>query len=148
MRIASFLFFLFAISNGYAQQLTVYTDYIGRETLASFQMGTPDPLLIHPPTGQRLIVKWSLPRSYLELENLHLEIALRFRDRTLTNLNLPICQKRGSHIYTVLGKNYLQTGGILTYQVKILSSDQTLETWTHPLWAPIIGDILVGVVLP
>lgn len=138
MRLANALLLLLSLSSCCWQRLSVYTDYIGRESLASFQVETPDPLLLNPPTGQRLIVKWHLPRDAMEREDLHLTLALRFRDRSTENLNIPIRHTAGTYLYPVLGETYCKTGGILTYQVQIQGDGEVLEEWTHPLWTPII----------
>lgn len=134
----SLLLIFLAFTSCTFQRLSVHTDYIGRETLASFQIGTPDPLSLNPPTGQRLIVKWHLPRAYLELEDLHLAIAIRFKDRSKQSINLSIRHTTGTYIYPVLCETYTQTRGILTYQVQVMAGDQTLEEWVHPLWVTLI----------
>lgn len=134
----SSLLILSSLSSCCFQRLSVSTDYIGRETLASFQIDTPDPLLYHPPTGQRLIVKWHIPHAYLEYDDLHLAIEIRFRDRSKQTLSIPICHTAGNYVYPVLGDRYLQTQGILSYHVQLLGSDEVLEEWTHPLWTTLI----------
>lgn len=138
MRLVSLILGILLFASSCVQRLSVYTDYIGRETLASFQVGTPDPLLLNPPTGQRLIVKWHLPHSYMNLEDLRLTINLRLRNRSTQNLSIPICHTTGTYLYPVLGDTYSETRGILTYHVEIVGGGEVLEEWIHPLWTPII----------
>lgn len=138
MRLVSLVSLLFCLSACCVQRLAVYTDYIGPQTLASAQIGTPDPLALHPPTGQRLIVKWHVPHTYMEHEDLHLSIALRFRDRSTQNLTVPVEHTAGTYLYEVLGDTYCQTRGILSYQVQLLGDGEILEEWLHPLWTSII----------
>lgn len=138
MRLTSLILILLSLTSCCFQRLSVYTDYIGPESLASAQIGSPDPLALNPPTGQRLIVKWHVPHAYMDLEDLHLEIALRFRDHTTQNLTIPIEHTAGTYLYPVLGETYCQTRGILAYHVQLIGGDEPLEEWIHPLWTPII----------
>src|ERR1051326_7558271 len=60
--------------------LKIQTDYLSHKTLASYYVGTPDPRQNDPAIGQRLIIGWSVPKSYLTYDNLRLEVSIRFRN--------------------------------------------------------------------
>lgn len=121
------------------QKLSVHTDYISVEDLASYQVGTPDPLLNNPPVGQRLIVSWMLPSSYLKSEDLRLEMTIRLRDREQIEKTVTISRCMGSYVYSLLNADYFNTGGIITYKVLLIGDGQILDEWIHPLWVELIN---------
>lgn len=118
--------------------LSVRTEYFNRESLASYYMSTPDPLLDHPPVGQRLIVNWSVPKSSLECSNLHLHLIIRLADHSEIVKTSPIQQLFGTYVFEIEGDTYLQSKGILTYKAEIRTDDCILDQWQHPLWAELI----------
>ena len=118
--------------------LSVQTLYFTRETLASYYTETPDPMLINPPVGQKLLVSWGLPRNYLDYEDLHLNIRIRFRNRTEIELNIPIEKTCGYYMYEVANDSFFETQGILTYKVDLVGGGAVLEEWRHQLWHEII----------
>lgn len=136
--IAIFIFLLFALVGCTQNKLTVRTEYINREHLASFHVETPDPLLLDPPLGQRLIAQWKIPRDYLSYENLHLRIRLRFRNRQEEVKEVPISRMRGLYCYELLNEDFCEKLGILSYLVELRGNDNILEEWRHQLWVELI----------
>lgn len=114
--------------------ITAQTDYITRQHRASFRVGTPDPNLNHPITGQRLIIKWDLPENYLKYEGLHLEIAIRFNNLTEKKLSLPISTSRHTYIYNVCKEEFCSTNGIASYKIDLVGNGCILYKWRHQLW--------------
>jgi len=114
--------------------LSVHTDYLSHINLASYHVGTPDPLLNNPPIGQRLIVMWSIPPNYLYYENLHLLVTIRLRNREQINENIEVVKRRGTFVYPLLNEDYLEKGGILTYKVDLIGDEIILEEWRHQIW--------------
>lgn len=123
--------------------LSARTDYIGYQNLASFYVGTPDPLLNNPPFGQRLIATWAIPSriDISQYPDLHLEIRLRYRTREEQTLIVPISKRRGCYTFCVLNAWYCQTGGILTYKLLLKSGDCILEEWKQQMWVDLIGPL-------
>ncbi len=118
--------------------LSVQTVYFTRESLASYYVETPDPMLINPPVGQKLLVTWSLPGTYLDYADLHLNIRIRFRNREEVNFNVPIEKTCGTYIYVVANDDFFNTNGILTYKVDLWGGGIVLEEWRHQLWHELI----------
>lgn len=117
--------------------LSVQTQYVGRNNLASFQVGTPDPKLDHPDKGQRLLIEWSLPKIYADAD-LEMVIRVRFKTRKEETETLKLKQLAGHYYHSVINERYLETGGISTYQIEILANGQRIECWHHPLWVELI----------
>lgn len=138
MKIWLILCSLFLLNSCTCHRLSVQTDYISRENLASYYVDTPDPLLNNPPIGQRLIISWSLPKEYLTYSDLHLNLIVRFHNREQQIQDIPIPDMRGTYLYEILNKQFCQTGGILTYKVTLMGNGCSLEEWRHPLWAHLI----------
>ena len=60
------------------ERLSVYTDYVGLDSLASYHIGTPDPELANPHLGQRLLISWRLSREYRERDDLQIRLNRSF----------------------------------------------------------------------
>lgn len=118
--------------------LSVQTLYFTRESLASYYVETPDPMLINPPVGQKLLVTWSLPKSYLDYADLHLNIRIRFRNREEIELNIPIEKRYSSYMFEICNDRFFETKGILTYKVDLIGGGLLLEEWRHQLWHELI----------
>lgn len=118
--------------------LSVRTEYMSHESLASYYVETPDPLLENPPMGQRLIVKWSLPQNVLDVEGLHLEAIIRLKNKKEIEKSFPVCHSRGQFIYTLLNDQYFESGGIQTYKIALKGKDCVVEEWRHQLWVELL----------
>lgn len=117
--------------------LSVQTQYFTRESLASYYAETPDPLLLNPPVGQRLLISWSIPQ-YLGFEDLHLNLRIRFRNNKEVELNVPLKKTCGSYMYVLANDDYFETKGILTYKVDLIGDGEIIEEWKHQLWHELI----------
>jgi len=128
-------FLLYSCSNS---PLTVQTDYLSHKDLASYYVDTPDPRQNFPTIGQRLIVSWSIPKSYLAYENLHLCVTIRFRNREEVIEIFDILQTRGTYVFTLLNNDFIAKKGILTYKVDLIGSGLILAEWRHKIWTDLI----------
>lgn len=136
----AFLLFILLFCAGCSKNtyLTVQTLYFTRESLASYYVETPDPMLIHPPVGQKLLVTWALPHHYLDYDDLHLNIRIRLRNCEEIELNIPVEKTYGSYMYVLANDSYFETKGILTYKVDLIGGESVIEEWRHQLWHEII----------
>lgn len=124
-------------------RLTVQTQYLTSENLASFYMNTPDPALTQCVEGQRLLIQWCLPNDSIIGKKLFLHVKIRLRNRRELEQITPLRIRggkytRGFYPYDLTGTDYDESGGILTYKIEILSGDTVIESWEHPLWANLI----------
>lgn len=132
----SFLFLILCTSC--SSRLSVQTDYLTRERLASYYVGTPDPNLNKPLIGQRLLITWTLSKEDLKIANLYLHIKIRLRNREEIEVFQPITCLTGYYIYSLPDSLYLQSGGLLTYKVDLIGDEIVIESWQHPLWGDLI----------
>ena len=119
--------------------LTVQTDYLTHKDLASYHVNTPDPRRNISAVGQRLIIGWCIPKNYLSYEDLHLEVTIRYRNREEVVEIFHLLKTRGTYVYTLFNKDYLDKKGILTYKVAIIGGDCILEEWRHQIWTDLIS---------
>lgn len=119
--------------------ISAQTEYITRQGLASYIIGTPDPNLNHPVVGQRLIIKWSLPDSDLNYSDLHMEITLRFYNGSERSFALPICKTCGTYIYSLPAEDFCQTEGIASFKFDLMGDGCVLYMWRHQLWVDLIN---------
>lgn len=120
--------------------LDVQTQYVSHENLASFYVNTPDPLRQKPLVGERLMIRWSVPCEWTRDYPLFAEIRVRFRDHTEDRKTVIISESDGTTFYCVTGDTFVQSGGIATYKIDIISEGgEVLATWRHPLWTEFIS---------
>lgn len=133
------LLFLVFILNSCFPRLSVQTNYLTEERLASYFVGSPDPNLNRSIIGQRLIISWFLSDDEINAEDLHLKLSVRLYNQKEMIINEPIEDPRSYFIYQLSDHLYCESnGGILTYKVEIIGNGCVMETWEHPLWVPLI----------
>lgn len=130
---------LIFLSGCTSQHLSVRTEYLGCENLASHHINTPDPSLDCPPNGQRLIISWFIPKSYQTYTDLHLHLTVRFKNREQDERTIVMNSRWGFYLYDLINERYCQTGGIATYKVEMIGDGVLLEKWEHPLWVELIN---------
>jgi len=118
--------------------LTVYTEYINPDRLASYHVRTPDPKLNCPDIGQRLHIKWKVPKEWMNCEDLHIQLVIHFKNREKVSERIDLKDRRGAAIYELYNDDYFRTCGILMYKVDLMSGDQILEEWRHQIWVELI----------
>ncbi|MBA3956906.1 MAG: hypothetical protein H0X51_00720 [Parachlamydiaceae bacterium] len=118
--------------------LTVQTDFLRRQRLASFHVRTPDPLLVNPLVGQRVLIQWNLPPEWLEHEDLHLEFTIRFGNRTQLLKKVRVDCAKGLYVYVLADDEFCQKEGIVSYKVDLVHDDCILVAWRHQLWVELI----------
>jgi hypothetical protein len=138
--VAAPLFFLLSLCSGCGllgprtPGLTIVRQKIDRDFYASAQVLSPDPRSANYPTGERLVIAWSLPAEWLEVDPLRLQCEVYYRNREKVLFEWPIQHKRGHQTVDCLGLLYQRTGGWMTYEVRILKDGQTLLAEPHQLW--------------
>lgn len=106
--------------------------------LASSHAKTPDFRQENPPVGQILITSWRIPKEIL---NKHAEVVLEvlFWDYTKKIIHQPIDKKMDFFTFRLLDEEYEKSGGILTYQSKIVTEEgEIFREWKHQLWVELI----------
>lgn len=137
----TYLFLVIAVLFGSCSKshLTVQTDYLTHKDLASYFVDTPDPRQNVTSLGQRLIICWSVPKNYLRLDHLHLEVTIRFRNRDEVVEIFHLSRTRGTYVFSLLNADYLIKKGILTYKVNLIGGGCILEAWRHQIWTELIS---------
>lgn len=115
--------------------ITAYTEFLSRKNLASFYVGTPDPQESYPSVGQRLRVKWALPKYYFKNDpNIIIRIGIRFYNKDEILKELIITHPIGVYEYVILNEEYFCKNGILAFYVDMLMQGEVICTWKHQLW--------------
>ncbi len=131
------LFFCLSLSSCRSHsRISVSSEYITQEHLASYIVGTPDPALNRPPVGQKVLLRWNLPE--FTYQKLTCKLYLRFRDRTeaIETINFP--NYYGIHVYSLLNEQYFDRQGILSYKVEVFADDELVEECRHHMWVELI----------
>ena len=62
-----------------------------------------------------------------------------YKNHTEKKFVYPIQRTIGFEVYSLLDKDYDETGGVLTYRAEIVGEDNTiLREWKHQLWVNLI----------
>ncbi len=137
-RTSFFILIFFVLTGCQAHRLNVQTQYISREDIASFYVGTPDAEKDCPTIGQRLLIEWMIPKEYLCYPDLKLILKVRFKNRKEEESSMSIKDKKGTYLFYVVNDKFCETGGISTYKVEIRAGQCILDSWLHPLWMDLI----------
>lgn len=122
-------------TSGYIQIEKVKTD---RATFASNFARSPDPRLLNPPKGEKLYVSWSLPMAFKSNE-FRMKVDLIYRNLTTETLLFPLKRRAGSKIIEILGKEFKEKKGFLSYKAEIISVDgEVVSDYTHRMWVKLI----------
>jgi len=106
--------------------------------LASTHVHTPDPRQAHPPVGQKVILKWSVPLSFLQREP-RIIFYIVYRDYTETTLVYHLTKSNGYYVYSLLNEEFYCKKGILTYRAIIETPDHTVYSeCKHQLFVHLI----------
>lgn len=118
--------------------ITVFTEYVSQESLASYSVNSPDPHFNAPAVGQKLYISWDITNLSCNQFPLELKLFLRFRNRTDTVKSFAINKTMGSYMYQLLGEEYFEKEGILSYKIQLLNDQKLLEEWRHQIWVDLI----------
>ena len=101
-------------------------------------MGSPDPRQKNPPRGQELIMEWRLPRDFSH-EKMTLVLDILYKNYTQETLSYPISRRRGVITYSLLGNDYQEKEGLLTYKAEIRDKQGVvIQEWKQQLWTELI----------
>ena len=117
--------------------LKVRSEYLNPEYLSAERVDTPDPCR-RCFWGQQVIVQWNLPRELLCNENT-LVATLRFGNREIEEIEIPLDRRRGCWSYRLLNALYWKKCGILSYKIDLLSNGTLVDCWKHHVWVDLIN---------
>ncbi len=116
--------------------LVLQQQQISPNYLASTNVGTPDPRT--PPKGQMIVAEWFVPRRIVN-EEPTLRLSILFHNYTQDCVEFPIRSTVGYETYSVLNRDYKESGGLLAYKAEIVTCDgEVLADWKHQLWVELI----------
>lgn len=138
LRLFSLAFLSLLLSSCEKHYVAVTKVDINRSSLASGFAGTPDPRQMFPITGQQLVIEWNLP-STVRRQELFLDLSLVYRDYSEETLRYELTSSRGELSYFLLGENFEEKKGLMTYKADIKTQEgEILKTWQHKLWIKLI----------
>lgn len=111
---------------------------INRDYLASSHVNTPDPRLCCPPCGRSLIMSWHIPKEIF-LRSARIELDVIYWNYTEGHFTYPIEYQKGYVLYTLVGEEYEEKQGLLTYRARLVTEDgYVYRNWTQQLWVDLI----------
>lgn len=115
------------------ERLTVYTEDVVVENLASYIVQTPDPRKFYPFYGQQLMVSWNLDRS-AHWEASHVLLRIQFACGEDELVDIPCGRRKGYYIYRLMNQDYDERGAILSFVADLYEGECFIEEWRHPLF--------------
>lgn len=113
-----------------SRPLTVQTEYWRQKDLASYIVDTPDPQKQEPVFGQRIRISWHAPQN----DALSLNVTIRLKNGDELQETYPLKKPSGELIVPVVGDNYSNKGGILSYRVLLQSGTEVIAESRHRFW--------------
>ncbi len=120
------------------EKIYVDSNYITLESLASYHVGTPDPLQWAPPQGQEVTVHWKLYPEFYSYENVELVFKLLFKNFAKDEVRIAVTKPLANYTYSLLDEDYFAAGGILAYKAEFYGDGQLIGEWVHQLWTELI----------
>lgn len=114
--------------------LSVQTEYWRQKDLASYIVDTPDPQKQEPIFGQRIRISWSTAAK----DPLTLNVTIRLKNGDEIHDVYPLKKPTGELIVPVVGDNFTQKGGILSYKIILLSGSEVIAETHHRFWVELI----------
>lgn len=137
MRFIGLAILLFCIGCCGSGPLRVRHVYLDPRHLASSHVETPDPRKCDF-YGQQLIINWHLDKRYKCVRGLHLLLSVRYGTHEIEEVRIPIHRLWGQHVYRIMGCEYRDRSGIVTYKVEIVGDGEVMHTWHHQVWTELI----------
>lgn len=138
MRLSQYFILILFLCSCEKYYLSVKRESVDQRMLASTYVGSPDPLQKNPPKGQELIMEWRLPRGNMG-EKMTLVLEVLYKNYTQETISYPISRRRGVITYSLLGEEYKEKEGLLTYKAEIRDEKGTiLQEWKQHLWTELI----------
>lgn len=120
------------------KHISVFSEPIDKNRLASVHVNTPDPRHEINPHGQRLYVSWCIPKSFRDTK-LRGVLKVRFNVPEEATIPFEIDRPRGTMTYQILNEEYFEKEGILAYKVQIFSDGKEIDSYQHSMWADLIS---------
>lgn len=128
------LFFLFLILMSCSRErLTVCTDDVLIENLASHIVQTPDSRKSYPYYGQQIMVSWNLDRS-VNYETSHVLLRIQFACGEDELIDIPCRRPKGYYVYRLMNQDYDARKAILAFIADLYEGEHFIEEWRHPLF--------------
>lgn len=138
-KLTPLLLALFLLSSCSKKILRLQMDYVSRENLASYHVGTPDRQLICPPVGQRMLISWYIPQKEFIPNETQIKVSLVYGNHTEEEFWITPKNFCSMYVHYLLNENYFEKCGILTYRAKMYQCGQLVKCWKHHLWTEIIS---------
>ncbi|MDN3504507.1 MAG: hypothetical protein P0S95_02890 [Rhabdochlamydiaceae bacterium] len=129
-------FFLLILIGTSCRPLSVDRRYTNSGSLASNFVKSPDPLKENPPLGEKLWVSWKLPSKYFRNNDKYI-LNLRVVKKNLEEdvVTFPVTHRIGRVVYSCMGEQYSESGGVLTYKAEIVTLDGVvIKTVKQSMW--------------
>lgn len=117
--------------------LSVFYDYNSPSDLASVQVDTPDPRREAEEVGEKLFIRWALPKNDIG-KDCHLQIDLLYNNYEQEQENISLEGSSGTYVFKVSPQKYAETKGLRSYKIELVVDGKVCCQWVHQLWVELI----------
>ncbi len=118
--------------------VSVNTFKVDKNNLASTHVGTPDPDKACPPVGVNIVVEWWVPHALIGCDP-KVRLTLVYRNLSEEVIEHPISYRIGYFSHEVLGKQFKESKGLLSYKAEVVTGDGELfREEVHQLFVNVI----------
>jgi hypothetical protein len=114
--------------------LSVHSEYYTRQELASYIIDTPDPKKQQPIFGQHITINWNVSKKVFQEGPLELKLHVITKNGEMQEKNIALDKPSGTYIFPIVGKDFTEKGGLLSYKVELTSNGKEIATSKHKLW--------------
>jgi hypothetical protein len=117
--------------------LSVRSEYLTPQDLASERIITPDPSR-DCFFGQQLVIHWNLPAPCFLRDKTILAISIRYKNLETERKDFFLPTSRGFLTLKFINEAYWLKGGVLSFKVEVFNQEELLDCWVHHVWADLI----------
>lgn len=133
LRSISIFICLFLLSGCYRNQVEMIKIKINRDSLASSFTQAPDPRQKAPATGEQLLISLDLDPE-IDLSNCRAILCLVYQSLETQEIEFIPKKHKEEISFFILGEQYKQSQGILTYKLEVYVNNKTVALYQHPMW--------------
>ena len=117
----------------YRQQVQMMKIKINRDSLASSFTQAPDPRQKAPPNGEQLLISLDLDPE-IDLSNCRAILSLIYQSLETQEIEFIPKKHKEEISFFILGEQYKQSHGILTYKLEVYINNKQVALYQHPVW--------------
>lgn len=120
-------------------RLYARTERVNHKSLASYTISTPDPSILAPAKGVKLIVNWKIPFYMRMSGDEKLIVNLLFGDSLQERYEVDVEHHIGYWQLYISEAEIKTHNQLVSYSLSLVRGEEVIKEWNHLLWAEMIS---------